>query len=143
MICGALLAPRIVAALPHGRAIQLGPAVSVAAMLTMVATLLWPAGTLAAVSFFLFGFGPIVWTITSTTLRQTVTPAPMLGRVSAIFLAANTGARPLGAALGGAVGSTWGEGACLWLALAGFCVQALVIAHSPMRSLRELPSPAG
>ena len=81
MVAGALLAPRVVAALPFGRAIQVGPAVSVLAAVVMVATLfvppsLLPTGTLAALSFFLFGAGPIIWTITSVTLRQTVTLVP-------------------------------------------------------------------
>ena len=139
MVAGALLAPRIVAGLSFGHAILLGPLVSVAAMATMVATLLWPHGVLAGVSFFLFGVGPIVWTITSTTLRQTVTPSAMLGRVSALFLTVNTGARPLGAALGGWVGAHWGESACLWLALAGFALQAAVIVASQVRTLLRLP----
>ena len=73
------------------------------------------AGALAGTSFFLFGFGPIVWTITSTTLRQTVTPGAMLGRVSAMFLTVDMGARPLGAALGGVVGAHWAKRpACGW-----------------------------
>jgi predicted MFS family arabinose efflux permease len=142
MVAGALLAPRIVAGLSFGHAILLGPLVSVLAAATMVATLLSPQGTLAALSFFLFGFGPIVWTITSTTLRQTVTPRAMLGRVSAMFLTVNMGARPLGAALGGLVGARWGESACLWLALAGFVLQAGVIVASQVRTLRVLPAAA-
>jgi hypothetical protein len=116
--------------------------VSVAAMATMVATLWWPRGVLAGLSFFLFGVGPIVWTITSTTLRQTLTPGAMLGRVSALFLTVNMGARPLGAALGGWVGAQWGESACLWLALAGFVLQAAVIMASQVRTLLRLPPPA-
>jgi predicted MFS family arabinose efflux permease len=142
MIVGALLSAQVLAAMPFGRAVQVGPAVSVLAAATMVATLAFPSGVLAAVSFFLFGVGPIVWTITSTTLRQTVTPSAMLGRVSAIFLTVNAGARPVGAALGGLVGAWWGEPACLVLALAGFAVQALVIFSSPMGALKGLPAPA-
>ena len=142
MVLGALLAPRVVGAMPFGRAIQFGPAMSVLASLTMVATLLLPTAALAGFAFFLFGAGPIVWTITSTTLRQTVTPSAMLGRVSAIFLAVNTGARPVGAALGGIVGAAWGEPACLVLAFAGFVVQALVITCSAVRSLQRLPAVA-
>ena len=142
MVAGALLAPRIVARLSFGHAILLGPLMSVAAMATMVASLAWPHGTLAGTSFFLFGFGPIVWTITSTTLRQTVTPGAMLGRVSAMFLTVNMGARPLGAALGGVVGEHWGEAACLWLALAGFVVQAAVIMLSRLRGCCGCRSPS-
>jgi predicted MFS family arabinose efflux permease len=142
MVAGALLAPRVVRWLSFGPAIVFGPFVSVLAMAVMVATLAWPQGLLAGLSFFLFGFGPIVWTITSTTLRQTVTPGAMLGRVSALFLTVNTGARPLGAALGGLVGAQWGEAACLWLALAGFALQAAIIAGSAVRNLQRLPAPA-
>jgi predicted MFS family arabinose efflux permease len=142
MVVGALLASRVLAALPFGRAIQLGPAVSVLAAATMVGTLFLPTGVLAALSFFLFGVGPIIWTITSTTLRQSVTPGAMLGRVSSVFLTVNAGARPIGAALGGWVGASWGEPACLWLALAGFVLQAWVIFGSTVSGLQRLASAA-
>ena len=140
MVLGALAAPRVLRALPFGRAVLLGPAMSVVGAATMVATLAWPSMALAALSYFLFGVGPIIWTITSTTLRQTVTPQAMLGRVTAIFLAVNMGARPVGAALGGWVGASFGVQACLWLALAGFGVQAAVISASAVRTLRHLPA---
>jgi len=51
--------------------------------------------------------GPILWVISTTTLRQTVTPSHLLGRVSAINIAAY-GSRPLGAAIGGFVGGLYG-----------------------------------
>lgn len=139
MVLGALAAPRVLRALPFGQAILLGPVVSVLAATAMLATLAVPTAAMATLSFFLFGVGPIIWTISSTTLRQTVTPAAMLGRVTAIFLAVNMGARPLGAALGGWVGASFGAQACLWLALAGFVLQAALIATSAVRTLRSLP----
>lgn len=140
MVIGALLASRLLARIEFGAAIVLGPAISVAAAFVMAATLLWPQGWLAALSFFLFGVGPIVWTITSTTLRQTLTPGAMLGRVTAMFLAVNTGARPLGAALGGLLGVLGGEAACLIAAAIGFVLQALLISLSPVRRLEALPA---
>ncbi len=140
MVVGALLAPRIVGAMRFGRAIQFGPAVSVAASGAMAATLLLPAGVLAALSFFLFGAGPIIWTITTTTLRQSVTPGEMLGRVGAVFLTVNAGSRPVGAAIGGLVGASWGEAACLLLAFAGFVLQAWIILASRLSKLERLPS---
>lgn len=142
MLAGAMLTSRVVAAMPFGRAIQVGPVVSVLAASVMAATLVFPHAALAALSFALFGAGPMVWTIASTTLRQSVTAGPMLGRVSAVFLTANAGARPIGAALGGLVGSTYGESACLLVALAGFVIQACVILGSRITSLRRLPVPA-
>lgn len=143
MVLGALLSARLVGAMAFGRAVQFGPVVSVLAAATMVATLAFPSGWLAGASFFLFGAGPILWTITSTTLRQSVTPVRMLGRVSSVFLTVNAGARPIGAALGGLVGAQWGEPACLWLALVGFALQAWIILASSLSGLRQLPAPAG
>jgi predicted MFS family arabinose efflux permease len=116
MVLGALAAGRVIRALPYGQAVLLGPLVSVLAAFTMAASTLWPQPALAALSFFLFGVGPIVWTITSTTLRQQVTSQALLGRVGAIFLTVNAGVRPLGALLGGWVGARYGAAACLWLA---------------------------
>lgn len=141
LLVGALLASRVIARLPFGHAIQVGPVMSVLAAALMVATLWLPHGALVALAMFVLGAGPPVWTIASTTLRQVITPAAMLGRVSSIFLAANAGARPIGAALGGLVGAAWGEPACLVLALAGFGAQAVLIFVSPVRELQQLPDP--
>jgi predicted MFS family arabinose efflux permease len=142
MVAGALLAPRVVASMSFGSAVALGPVVSVAAIAVMLATLQWPSGALAAVSFFLFGAGPIVWVISSTTLRQAVTPEALLGRVTALFMTANTGARPVGAALGGLIGGAYGAEACIVVACIGFLIQAAIILRSPIRSLARLPAMA-
>lgn len=139
MMVGALLAPRVVAALPLGQAILLGPYFSVLAALTMALSLYWPQGWLAALSYFFFGVGPIIWTITSTTLRQTVTPRDMIGRVTSINMVVSTGARPLGAALGGLVGVNFPVSASLWTVVLGFGVQAVIISASRVRTLKRLP----
>jgi predicted MFS family arabinose efflux permease len=141
MIVGALLAPRVVAALPFGQAVLLGPYFSVLAAFTMAMTLFLPQGWLAALSYFLFGAGPIIWTITSTTLRQTVTPHAMIGRVSSINIVVSTGARPLGAALGGVLGVWFPVSVSLWCVVAGFGLQALIITTSHVRTLQMLPEP--
>jgi predicted MFS family arabinose efflux permease len=141
MIVGALLAPRVVRALPFGQAILLGPYFSVLAAVTMALTLFWPHGWLAALSYFFFGAGPIIWTITSTTLRQTVTPRAMIGRVTSINIVASTGARPLGAALGGVVGVSFPVSVSLWCVVMGFGLQAIIISASKVRTLKRLPDP--
>ncbi len=140
MVLGALLARRIMAAVSYGTAILIGPVLSFVAAACMAATLWRPHPAWAVLSFLLFGIGPIVWTISSTTLRQAVTPLAALGRVSALLLTLNTGFRPFGALLGGTVGAAWGESACLLLALALFAVQAVLVVMSPLRSLMQLPS---
>jgi predicted MFS family arabinose efflux permease len=141
MILGALLAPRVVRALPFGQAILMGPYFSVLAAVTMALTLYWPQGWLAALSYFFFGAGPIIWTITSTTLRQTVTPRAMIGRVTSINIVASTGARPLGAALGGVLGVSFPVSVSLWCVVLGFGLQAIIISASKVRTLQRLPEP--
>jgi predicted MFS family arabinose efflux permease len=141
MIVGALLAPRVVRALPFGQAILMGPYFSVLAAVTMALTLFWPQGWLAALSYFFFGAGPIIWTITSTTLRQTVTPRAMIGRVTSINIVASTGARPLGAALGGVLGVSFPVSVSLWCVVLGFGLQAIIISASKVRTLQRLPEP--
>ena len=144
LLVGALLATRVLRTLEFGTAVIAGPLFSMAAGLVMVATLWWPSAWLAGVSFFLFGAGPALWVVTSTTLRQTVTPAAMLGRVSALFLTVNAGSRPLGAALGAGIaallGGTAGLRACILIMALGFAMQALIILCSPLLRLRALPT---
>jgi predicted MFS family arabinose efflux permease len=139
MLVGALLAARLMQAFSIGITIAMGPLVSVAAAAVMVATLWVPSPLLLGASFFLFGAGPILWTISQTTLRQTVTPDVLLGRVSALFMTASAGARPIGAAIGGTVGAASGPEAAILLAALGFVVQALVITWSPVPRLARLP----
>ena len=76
--------------------------------------------------------------ISTTTLRQSVTPPRLLGRVSAINIM-GYGARPLGSALGAMVGGIYGAETCLYLAAAIFAAQALVILMSPAVSLARQP----
>lgn len=141
MIAGALAAPRILRAMSFGHVMALGPITGLAASIVMLSTIWMPAPSLAALSFFLMGVGPTTWVIAAATLRQSVTPAPLLGRVFAINLTAY-GARPAGAALGALVGGLYGAEACLVVAAIGFLVQAVVIVISPVRSLTAQPAMA-
>lgn len=141
MIVGSLIASRLIARLTFGTAIVVGPFVSVIAAFTMAATLWAPSGIFAALSFFLFGAGPILWTISQTTLRQTVTPGALLGRVSALVMMATAGARPIGAVIGAAVGAAYGPQLCIVLAAVGFVVQLLIILASAVPKLSALPEP--
>ena len=141
MVVGALLATRVMHRLSFGVVIGLGPVAGLVSAGIMALTTVVASPVLAGLSFFLLGAGPILWTISTTTLRQSVTPPRLLGRVSAINIMAY-GARPLGAGLGAVVGGLWGAPACLYLAVAGFAVQALVIWMSRAVALAEQPEMA-
>jgi predicted MFS family arabinose efflux permease len=143
MLAGALAAPWLARRLSFGAMIASGPLSALAASAILLSTLVLPSGIWAAVGFFLFGAGPILWTITTTTLRQAVTPNALLGRVSAVILTATFGARPVGALIGATLAARVGLDACLWVSTAGFLVQFLVLFASPVRRLRSQPEAAG
>lgn len=143
MLAGALAAPWLARRLSFGAMIASGPLSALAASGILLSTLAVPSGPWAAVGFFLFGAGPILWTITTTTLRQAVTPNALLGRVSAVILTATFGARPIGALIGAALAARVGLDACLWVSTAGFLVQFLVLFASPVLRLRSQPEAVG
>jgi predicted MFS family arabinose efflux permease len=142
MVVGALSATRAMRCLPFGTVIALGPVTGFVAAGVMVLTTVVASPLLAGLSFFLLGVGPILWVISTTTLRQSVTPPRLLGRVSAINIM-SYGARPIGSALGAVVGGFYGAEACLYLATAIFGAQALVILMSPAVSLARQPEMVG
>ncbi|MFD4837045.1 MFS transporter [Achromobacter sp. NPDC058515] len=142
MLAGALAAPWLARRLSFGAMIAAGPLSALLASLILLSTLAYPSGTWAGVGFFLFGAGPILWTITTTTLRQAVTPNALLGRVSAVIVTANFGSRPIGALIGAALAARFGVQACLWVSTAGFAVQFAVLFTSPVLRLRSQPEAA-
>jgi predicted MFS family arabinose efflux permease len=142
MVVGALVATRVMRRIAFGTVIGLGPVTGFVAAGVMALTTVVASPLLAALSFFLLGVGPILWVISTTTLRQSVTPPRLLGRVSAINIM-SYGARPLGAALGALVGGLYGAEACLYLAVMIFGAQALVILLSPAVSLARQPEMVG
>jgi predicted MFS family arabinose efflux permease len=141
MVVGALLSNKIARALPFGVVVAVGPIAGLVAAAVMVLTIWAPSSALASLSFFLIGVGPILWVISTTTLRQAVTPQELLGRVSAINIIA-TGARPIGAALGAMIGGLFGTETCLVVAAIGFLVQVLVVLISPVPRLVRQPEMA-
>jgi predicted MFS family arabinose efflux permease len=142
MVVGALAATLVMRRLAFGTVIELGPVTGFVASAVMALTVIVPTPLLAGLSFFLLGAGPILWVISTTTLRQSVTPPSLLGRVSAINIM-SYGARPLGSALGAIVGGLYGAETCLYLAAAIFAAQALVILLSPAVSLARQPEMVG
>jgi predicted MFS family arabinose efflux permease len=142
MMVGALLATRVMRRVAFGAVIGLGPVTGFAAAAVLALTTVIASPLLAGLGFFLLGVGPILWVISTTTLRQSVTPPSLLGRVSAINIM-SYGARPIGAGIGAIVGGLYGAEACLYLAVAIFGAQALVILLSPAVSLARQPDMVG
>ena len=142
MVVGALSATRVMRYVSFGTVVGLGPVVGLVAAAVMALTTVVATAWLAGLSFFLLGVGPILWVISTTTLRQSVTPPRLLGRVSAINIL-SYGARPLGSAIGAVIGGLYSAEACLYIAVTIFGVQALVILMSPAVSLSRRPEMVG
>jgi MFS family permease len=139
LVLGALVGPALIARMPTGVLLVFGPASSLLGALVAAAA---PAGfgwAALAFAFFLFGFGPILWSIVQTSLRQVVTPQALLGRVSATLTTATFGMRPLGALAGGLAGEWLGLELAIWLPAAVFGLSTLAILASTMPALKAMP----
>jgi MFS family permease len=125
----------------------LGTTVSVSMLVGCAAPILVPfaAGPKAVaipvlvLSFFVGGVGTTVANIHVVSLRQTITPPQLLGRMNASYRFIAWGTVPLGALLGGVLGSALGLRPTLFVGAIGVFASALWIVFSPIRGLREMP----
>ena len=138
MLLGTLVAPRIEGRIGLGRVIILGP--SLCALGTPLILLATPetALPLLAAGRFLYGFGPMVFSVTQNSLRQSLTPARLLGRVNASLRWLTWGLRPVGAVLGGLAGEFLGLTQAVALAGIGLALCLVPLLASPVPRLRRL-----
>jgi len=126
LMLGAAIAARVLRRLPLHVVLSLGPVSAEVAALLMLSTLPYHSFILAGASLFVFGVGPMIWAVSTATLRQQITPLPILARTIAVVTFATFGARPLGAALGAAIGGAFGARGCLITVAIGFMLQATI-----------------
>jgi MFS family permease len=82
------------------------------------------------------------YNVNALALRQTRAPREALGRVNAVFRMIDWGALPVGALMGGFIGTVFGLRATLAVAAVLGVVSALWLVASPVRRLRELTAEA-
>lgn len=141
LVLGAALAGALVQRCEPRAILIAGPALStMAAILLLLAPSLGFFAGLAG--FFLIGFGPMLWLVCQTGIRQTVTPLDLRGRVTAMIQVAIYGVRPLGALMGGAVGAAFGLDAAMALVAVGFALSLAVPLTSALGRLRAMPEAA-
>ena len=91
---------------------------------------------------FLLDFAAMTFFINYLTLRQTVTPDRLLGRVTATMICLTVATAPLGGLAGGWVAEHWGLRAAILLAGAGALAMIPLVAWtSPLAKMRTLPGP--
>jgi MFS family permease len=79
-----------------------------------------------------------VFMINERTLRQTVAPGELLGRVNAAMQLLTAGVIPLGALAGGALAGHFGIRPTLYVSVTGMFLSSGWLIFSPLRTLREL-----
>lgn len=86
------------------------------------------------------GLGATMANVHIISLRQTITPDPMLGRMNASYLFVSWGCLPLGGLLGGLLGDKFGLRTGLFITAAGFLIAVALVTLSPIPRLRDLPA---
>jgi MFS family permease len=89
----------------------------------------------------LMGFGAVVYNIQQVSLRQSICPERLQGRMNASMRFLVWGTMPLGSLTGGTLAATIGLRPTLFVGAIGAFSSVLPIALSPIRSLREFPEP--
>ncbi len=89
----------------------------------------------------LLDFSAMTFFINYLTLRQTVTPDRLLGRVTATMMSLSTVSAPFGGLLGGWIAQHWGLRAPILLAGAGALAMIPLVARlSPLAGMKTLPA---
>lgn len=88
----------------------------------------------------LIGFTVVGRAIAAAGLRARVTPTRYMGRVAAASGVVTQGTLPLGALIGGAVSTVWSTSAALWFGAAVMTLPVVLLACSPLRAHRTLPT---
>jgi Na+/melibiose symporter-like transporter len=104
-LLGTLTATRIIARLGH--AVALLGAVFTSALSYLVIALT-SSPVLVGVMFGVGGLLSVVWNVITVSLRQSIIPDALLGRVNSVYRFLGWGTMPIGAALGGALAKGFG-----------------------------------
>jgi MFS family permease len=87
----------------------------------------------------LSGFGLMLLDILAGAIMAGVIPPSLRSRVSGAFALVNNGVRPIGTALGGALGTWIGVRTTLWIGTIGALLGVLILLPSPIRKLQDVP----
>lgn len=139
-VLGSMAARRV------ARRLGVGPALVVSAAVSGISFVLVPlAPADAAVPFFVVALaletGAIpVYNVTQVSLRQTITPARLQGRMTATMRFVVWGTMPLGSFVGGALGHAVGLRTTLWVSAVGLAGSVSPLLAGSILRLREMPT---
>lgn len=139
-LVGAVLAGRIARRIGTGRVIAIGAVLFSApyAVVPLAAGPDWSKAAVLALVEAVGGFGIMLFDINLNALQTAVVHDDLRSRVSGAFSTVNYGIRPVGALVGGGLGSLVGIGPTLVLAAVGGALSCLWLVGSPIPATRTI-----
>ncbi len=139
-VAGGLASRRIVARLGTRRSIILGAAIG-AASAGVVGVLARDAYVMVA-CMAASAFSATVWNVATVSMRQRIIPDRIRGRVNSVYRLAGWGSMPVGAAIGGAIATTFGLRAP-WFVAAALRIGVVTVAALALRPALFAAAEAG
>jgi MFS family permease len=139
-LLGAVVAPWLAARFGVGTIIVAGAILFPAplAFLGLAGGPHWAAALVLAAVEFVSALGVMLFDVNLNALQTTVTPDAARARVSGAYTSINYGIRPLGAVVGGVLGTQLGIRETMVIAAVGGVLSALWLLPSPIPGVREL-----
>jgi MFS family permease len=130
-----------------GERFGIGAVIVGSILIGSIGTLAFPLAThetalwLIGAGGFLAGFGQVAYNVNQVSLRQAITPEPLLGRMNATMRFLVWGTIPIGQVLGGTIATLFGTHAAIWVGAVGGLFAFLPVLLSPVASLQRIPEP--
>jgi predicted MFS family arabinose efflux permease len=139
-ILGALVTPRL------ERAVGLGPSIVIGSVLFPAPLILVPIasgselklGLMLGAAEFFSAVGVMIFDVTAASMHFMRTPDRIRARMSATFKFVNYGIRPIGALIGGGLGTAIGLQTTLWIGVLGALAGVIWLVFSPIPRLRAV-----
>jgi MFS family permease len=134
-LAGALIAPRLSAAVGAGRTIVLASVVFSFALfaIPLAHGPHWVELAVIGGGELVGGVAVMLFDVTSAGITLSTVPLELMGRVSSCMAFLTQGVKPLGALAGGVLGTTLGLHTALWVAAVGATTTMLWTVFSPLR----------
>jgi MFS family permease len=114
-ITGSLVAERVIGRLGAATALRVGLVVEASTHLVIASS---RSPLVVGAILALFGLHAVVWSVITVSLRQSIVPGRLLGRVNSAYLLLSAGSPAFGALLGGLLARAFGLTAPFWFAFA-------------------------
>jgi predicted MFS family arabinose efflux permease len=139
-IIGALVAPRLEQAIGIGRSVVLGSVLFPAPLLLVpiASGSELQLGLLLGAAEFFSSVGVMIFDVSGASMTFLRTPDRIRARTAGTFRFVNYGIRPIGALLGGALGTALGLQTALWIGVLGALLGVTWLVFSPIPRLREV-----